>query len=263
MQTITKAGNRNFKIDLTTQQLTFLDSRFYYSEDGSFVPSVTTVLESYPKGAAFYEWLKKNGEDSDAIRDEAGRRGSLVHGMTERYDAGEEISILDEAGNIGLKINEWAMFSRYAEFTDKFKFDILFSEQNFVSTSLGFAGTLDRIIEMDGKKILVDIKTSGSVWPSYWLQLAAYKALVNEAIPEMQIDAVAILWLNAKTRTDGKKGDIQGKGWQLIIKEDSEKDWQLFKATQQLWIAENGSTVPKQLTYQLKLKKNVATIDRI
>jgi hypothetical protein len=255
MKQITKVGNKNFIVNPTTQQITFLDSRFYYTDSNeSFVPSVTTILEAYPKGAAFYEWLKKNGEDSDAIRDEAGRRGSLVHSLTERYDAGDEINLLNENGDIALKLNEWAMFERYVDFRNRFAFDIILSEQNFVSTLLGFAGTLDRIIELEGKQILVDIKTSGSVWASYWLQLAAYKALVNEAMPTTKIDGVAILWLNAKTRTDGKKGDIQGKGWQLIIKEDTDKDLQMFKATQQLWIAENGSSAPRQLSYNLTHK---------
>lgn len=249
METITKVGYQNYRIDITSQQLTFLDSRFYYSEDGSFVPSVTTLLEAYPKGAAFYEWLKKNGEDSDAIRDEAGKRGSLVHTLTERYDNGEEINLINENGNIDLKISEWAMFERYVEFRSKFAFDILSTEQVYVSTQLGFAGTLDRVIKMNGKTVLVDIKTSGSIWPSYWLQLAAYKKLVEQ---EIQIDQVAILWLNAKTRTDGTKGAIQGKGWQFISKEDTTKDWELFKATQQLWKAENGDSTPRQVTYKLK-----------
>lgn len=252
METITKIGYKNYRIDITAQKLTFLDSRFYYSEDGSFVPSVSTLLEAYPKGAAFYEWLKKNGEDSDAIRDEAGRRGSLVHGLTERYDNGEEINLINENGNIDLKISEWSMLEKYVEFRAKFSFEILSTEQMYVSTELGFAGTLDRIIKFNGKTVLVDIKTSGSIWPSYWLQLAAYKKLVEHGIPGSHIDQVAILWLNAKTRGDGTKGAVQGKGWQLIFRDDTTKDWELFKATQQLWNAENGDSTPKQITYKLK-----------
>jgi len=254
MQVTQKIGSRPYTVDFTNRQLTFLDQRFYFAENGVFVPSVTTVLEAYPKGAAFYEWLKKNGEDSDSIRDEAGRRGSLVHGLTERYDNGEEINLVNENGEIQMKVGEWAMFERYVDFRKRFNFDIDLTEQNFISPGLGFAGTLDRIITMDGKRILVDIKTSGSIWASYWLQLAAYKALVNEALPEMKIDGVAILWLNAKTRTDGKKGDIQGKGWQLVQKEDTAKDWAMFQATQKLWLAENGGTSPRQMVYQLSHK---------
>jgi hypothetical protein len=55
----------NYIIDTSTRQITLLDARFYRNEDGVFVPSVTTILEAYPKDAAFYQWLKNNGQDSD------------------------------------------------------------------------------------------------------------------------------------------------------------------------------------------------------
>ena len=255
MEMITKIGLKNWKIDLTAQRIDFLDNRFYFSEDGTAVPSVTTLLEAYPKGAAFYEWLKKNGEDSDTIRDEAGRKGSLVHGLTESYDNGEEVSLLNEEGYVVYKMVEWVMFECYVEFWSRFPFEIIHTELSLVSKSLGFAGTLDRIIEMNGKRVLLDIKTSGSIWPSFWLQLAAYKQLFQEASLE-KIDEVAILWLNAKTRTDGKKDTCQGKGWQLISLADTARDWQLFKATQQLWLAENGTQTPKAFSYQLKHQLN-------
>jgi hypothetical protein len=79
---------------INDKQLTFLDSRFYKTDDGGFVPSVTTILECYPKGAAYYNWLKENGKDSDEIRDEAGRRGSVVHKLTEDYDTGAEVQLV-------------------------------------------------------------------------------------------------------------------------------------------------------------------------
>src|SRR5690606_13070107 len=99
--------------------------------------------------------------------------------------------------------------------------------------------------------ILLDIKTSNAIYPSYWLQLAAYQKLLNEPI-----DNVAILWLNAKTRTEGGKGQIQGVGWQLITRsqEETTNDWTLFQATHKLWLAENSTLKPRMTTYQLSHK---------
>lgn len=251
---IEKIGMRNALVDLPQNKVTFLDARFYQLGE-KFIPSVTTILEAYPKGAAYYEWLKKNGEDSDTIRDEAGKRGSVVHDMTERYERGEEVSLFNENGGIDYKLSEWAMFERFVEFTKRFTYKIAYSEQNFISEELGYAGTVDRVIDMDGKLILVDIKTSGAIYPSYWLQLAAYKELIEASLGQKFIDEVAILWLNAKTRTEGKKGDIQGAGWQMVRREDTTKDLELFKATHQLWLAENGGSTPKQTTYSLIHKK--------
>ena len=238
---------------IQNKQLTFLDSRFYQTEDGGFVPSVTTILEAYPKGAAYFNWLKENGKDADEIRDEAGRRGSVVHKLTELYDAGEEVHLVNPNGSIDYKLNEWAMFERYVEFRSRFQFITDCIELNIISKALGYAGTIDRVITMDGEKILLDIKTSNAIYPSYWLQLAAYRSLLLNA-KGAKIDKVAILWLNAKTRTEGKKGDIQGIGWQMITKEDTSKDLELFNATYQLWMAENQTSKPKQLTYQISHK---------
>lgn len=238
------------------QQLTFLDSRFYLTSSGQFLPSVTTILEAYPKGAGFYQWLKENGTDADNVRDEAGMTGSIVHNLTERYDCGETISLLDDNGNIGYKMIEWSMFERYVDFTRRFNPEHDMIEQNFISEKLGYAGTVDRISTINGKKMLIDIKTSGAIYPSYWLQLAAYfKLYLTENIGG--IEEVGILWLNAKTRTEGKKGAIQGPGWQLVTKSTDEaiSDLRLFEITHQLWMAENESAKPRNTTYQIEHKR--------
>jgi hypothetical protein len=61
---VTQIAGRNFLVDSEANRIAFLDSRFYRTPSGGFVPSVTTILEAYPKGAQFYEWIKKRGEGS-------------------------------------------------------------------------------------------------------------------------------------------------------------------------------------------------------
>lgn len=252
---IIEHNNRNYIIDLTRGIITMLDSRFYFDETGTPVPSVTTILDCYPKGAAFFEWLKKNGVDSDDIRDEAGRKGSRVHAMTERYDKGEEVSLLTKDGEIGMSLSEWNMFEKYVEFRDRFPLDIIAIEQNVVSSKLGYAGTLDRIITLNGKKILIDIKTSGAVYPHYWLQLAAYERLLTDAQEDNKIDARAILWLNAKTKTEGKGDAVQGKGYQLLFDPNPEgHSLKTFQNVHELWKHEYGGMVPRQVSYSLNHK---------
>jgi hypothetical protein len=247
-------------IDVSRKQLTMADARFYYDEEGNYVPSVTTILNAYPKGPEYYQWLKKVGTDADEIRDAAGERGSTVHNLTELYDSGEEVSLLSDNGGFKYRMDEWSMFERYTTFINKCHPQMLLSEETFVSRELGFAGTIDRIMTIGATNYLVDIKTSSSIWESYWLQLAAYRKLYEfcmrggEAIP---IHGVAVLWLNSKTRTEGKNGAIQGEGWQLAIRDEKQahKDWELFCHTHVLWNAQNGDVKPKNLTYKLSYKK--------
>ena len=244
-----------FIIDMQAKQLTMLDARFYYA-DGAFYPSVTTILEAYPKDAAYFKWIKEVGTDADAIRDEAGRRGSVVHELTEQYDNGAEVSLLNMDGNLQFKMSEWAMFERYVDFITRFKPEYIMNEQNFVSPRLGFAGTIDRLAMLDGKLTLIDIKTSNNIHDSYWLQLAAYAQLVHD-MADLQIEQYGILHLNAKTRTLGTKGAVQGIGWQLLKKdmEESIADYDLFMVTKQLWHAQNKDAKPRQVSYTLTHKK--------
>jgi len=233
-------------------QITFTDARFYIDrETGAYYPSATTILEAYPKPYALLQWMKEAGSKSDEIRDAAGKRGSAVHQLTEDYDNGLECNLLGENGQPNYSMEEWAMFERYVDFTKTLKPTHQLIEQQVLSSRLQFAGTIDRVAVINGKKYVLDIKTSNGVYNSYWLQVAAYQqALLKET--KIKTDGVAILWLNAKTRT---KKDLQGIGWQLIIKEDTKQDWNLFRAVQKLWLAEHSEDKPKQFSYTLSHKK--------
>jgi hypothetical protein len=243
----------------TSNQLTFKDGRFYTDENGNYFPSATTLLEAYPKTAQLIMWMKEVGSKADEIRDAAGKRGSSVHQLTEDYDNGIECTLLDEYGKPRYSLEEWSMFERYVEFSVTHKPEHHLIEQTFISSGLGFAGTIDRVCTIDGKTYVLDIKTSNGIYNSYWLQLAAYRQLYDASVLHgsnmPDIDGVAILWLNAKTRTAGKKGDVQGKGWQMVSEFDTSKQWSLFQAVQQLWHAEHEGDKPKEFSYQLSHKK--------
>lgn len=243
--------------NLKPNQLTFVDGRFYTDVDGQYYPSATTLLEAYPKPYQLIQWMKEMGSKADEIRDAAGKRGSNVHQLTEDYDQGVECNLLDASGKPRYSLEEWAMFERYVEFTEMHAPEHLLIEQTFVNGKLGFAGTLDRIAKIDGKVYVLDIKTSNGIFNNYWLQLAAYKELYLDALKETMpaIDGVAILWLNAKTRTYGKNGAIQGPGWQMVTKEDTTKDWDLFQSVQKLWLAEHEDDKPREFSYKLSHKK--------
>lgn len=245
-----------YQIDDTRRVITFQDLRYYVTDDGQYFPSVTTILDAYPKTAQFYEWLKKTGEDADTIRDAAGAKGSKIHNLIERYNLGETVSLLNPDGTISYSTAEWGGLEKWVDFTTRFKPTILKSEFNIISPKLGTAGTIDAVIELEGKKLIVDFKTSNAMHDHYFLQLACYKKLYEEAFPDEKIDGAAIIWLSAKTRTEGKTGQYQGKGYQLIFPDkDLEYYWNLFRHTQALWMEVNGDSKPRNLTYKLEYKR--------
>jgi hypothetical protein len=139
----------------TSNQLTFKDGRFYTDENGNYFPSATTLLEAYPKPAQLIMWMKEVGSKADEIRDAAGKRGSSVHQLTEDYDYGNECTLLDEYGKPKYSLEEWAMFERYVEFVNLHNPKNWAMELHMASALLGFAGTLDRVIEINGKTMLL------------------------------------------------------------------------------------------------------------
>jgi hypothetical protein len=264
---ITKINNKNYRIDFKANRITFLDSRWYYDEKNNAVPSVTTILDAFPKGFALMQWIKKHGEDADTIRDEAGRKGSVVHNLTERYDSGETVALFsgpdDKDAILDFSISEWNMFEKYVEFSSRFPHDNLIIETNLVNAKIGYAGTIDRITyfpvdspfkQFAGKVVLLDIKTGNYCDDSWYLQLAAYKKLCTRA--KIHVDDVGIVWLNAKTKSTGVKGTCQGYGWQIITRTADEQadDLKLFGNVHATWKSQNKKTQPREVSYSLKHK---------
>ena len=44
-------------VKTNTNQLTFVDGRFYHDDNGNYYPSATTLLEAYPKPYQLIQWM--------------------------------------------------------------------------------------------------------------------------------------------------------------------------------------------------------------
>jgi hypothetical protein len=205
-------------INKKTNKIEFRDTRYYECVEkeykGQFVPSSTTVLNNYPKPAAFYDWLKRLGSDADAVSADAMEKGSNIHALTEVFDLNGSVNFKSNDNQDIRKFykeNEIEQFHRYFNFSERYKPTIIANEWSVGSGKLGYGGTLDRVIELKGETWLIDIKT-GNEYEYYWCQLASYKQLWENFNPHIPIKKVGILYLNTSHRTEK---DLQGIGWQL------------------------------------------------
>lgn len=230
----------------------FADLRWYVDhETGEWFPSATTYLEAYPKGPGLVKFWKENGAEADRIMEEAADRGSRVHRMTELYDLGHAVTIYDGLDGRPFAEMEWAMFERYVDFSERHVRDVQLIEERMVDRDLKVGGTLDRLLVLeDGSRILVDIKTGNGIYTSHWLQQSAYLKMLHRRGYGEDIE-VGILWLNARTRGEGRGGAIQGKGWQLVKPPESmEHYFLLFRMVQKLWWQEHKGAAPRHRTYK-------------
>ena len=126
----------------------------YWLEDRELI-SVTTAL----KEARFL--------DDRWFSDEASERGTYVHQACDLLDDDNLASYLPQVNGY---------IAAYQKFLHEAQPDWRLREHQVCDATLGYAGTLDRAGYLNGRWVLVDIKTGGPA-PWHGLQLAAYGRL--------------------------------------------------------------------------------------
>jgi hypothetical protein len=231
---------RKVSDDGKTVQITIADERFYVKtetdEKGNILsireyPSVTWKCGCYPKGVGYYMWLAKNGwDESQEIMREAGHRGSKVHNAVESLLLGNTVrmedAFQDGDGNVSdLTLEEYEALLSFADWHKEFKPETIAIETTVFNDEYNYAGTVDYICKIDGKVWIIDFKTSADVWPSYELQVSAYKHALD-----MKVDQLGILQLGYKRNK---------RKWKMNEIEDQ---FELFKAADLIWQKEHGKT---------------------
>ena len=172
----------------------------WYSIAGSkqWVPSVTSILSVADKGEYFHKWLANQGswENACKVRDKAAQRGTIVHEICEDLLNGEEI-VLDAGPEIVKRI--MCLESWYYEYSP----EIIAQEVMLAFPGVRFAGRFDILARIDGKNVLIDIKT-GNYYKSHDLQASMYKILWDTIVEdtgagsEFMVDEMYGLYLNDK-----------------------------------------------------------------
>lgn len=142
------------------------------------------------------------------------------------------------------------MILKFAEFWNRYKPKLIATEYHIFSDKHEFAGTIDLVVEINNEIWLIDIKTSNSLHTTHELQLGSYAAAWNET-HDTKITKTGILWLKAATRTDK---DWQGRGWQVKIVDEIEKNLEIFLKIYDIYRLENPNDKPITMQYPTSIK---------
>ncbi len=163
----------------------------YKNADGKIVVGVTTAINVLNK-PFLVPWANKlglQGIDVGKYVDDLADIGSCTHYLCECHIKNETPNLsdytlaqVDKAENAFLKFLSW-------EKANQIKY--IFSEQQLVSEQYQFGGTCDIYCELNGKKTLIDLKTSKSCYPEHHIQVSAYKYLLEEE--GYQVDEARII----------------------------------------------------------------------
>jgi len=255
MTKIKHSYNRILEISDDSKQITLPDSR-YYRRNGKYYPSVTYVLNYYPKGKHFEDWLKNMGRSADYIVKKASEDGTKVHNLVEQYLNGEEIKFLDKFDTPKYDPEIWKMFLHFVEFWELYNPKLIETEVHLFSDDLKVAGTCDLICEIEGKLWLLDVKTSNMMHTTYELQTSVYGQCYKECY-QKEIDNYGILWLKSTKRRLNKE-KMSGKGWEVITPtRTQEENLEIFRMVRRLFDIENPQDAPVFTEFKTTVKRDL------
>ena len=160
----------------------------YFLEDGSEVPSVTTVTSRFKESGGLIHWawdIGRRGLDYRAERDNAADAGTLAHHLVEQFIRTGKTDLPDAAPDVAQKA--MLAFDAFRTWQAQTRLTIVAQEIQLVSEKYRFGGTPDAIGEMDGVLCLLDWKTGNRVYRDALMQLSAYGKLWTENHPDKPI----------------------------------------------------------------------------
>ncbi len=157
----------------------------YKNKDGKRLPGVTTVLGILAKPALLYwAWgLGRDGKKLDESRQVAADIGTVAHALCEAHLRGMELDRDNIAPDIVRKAE--TSFLRFLDWWDREQLEVVHVELPMVSESMQVGGTLDILAKrQDNRRVLVDLKSSKSIYDEMLLQAATYAAIYEEVTSE-------------------------------------------------------------------------------
>ena len=175
-----------------------------YIFEGKFVPRVTDIISQMLHEEYLMGWANFMGRvkhmDHKLFTEEAANIGTAVHYAIENYTQKGIIptfDIEDDPDRLSKMHNCFTAFTKWWEVINTHDIHILMQEETLICKYYG--GTLDMLLEIDGKIYLIDFKTSNHFNYKYHVQTAAYRRMLWTE-RGILIDGIIILRLS-KTDT--------------------------------------------------------------
>jgi uncharacterized protein YlaN (UPF0358 family) len=131
--------------------------------------------------------LRMAKEEPDNLRDLAGDIGRAIHAWAEAYIKNEPTEMPEDP-----KVTRGVM--AFVDWVTATGAKLLEAERVIYSRELDFAGRLDLILEIDGRRYLGDIKTGKGVYVEALAQTAGYQYAYEEETGT-KLDGRVIIWL--------------------------------------------------------------------
>lgn len=198
-------------------ELDFNEKKHYYTVEGEYAPSVTTILDSIAK-PALVPWAANEGAKffiSHAHEDM--KIEDMAKGIRGAYRTSSGSAL-----NIGMEVHKWCeeailwklgkgeapqsltrtesknAINAFREWTKANDVEWLTVEEKVYHRGHKFAGTVDATAVVNGEYCVIDFKTSGAIYSAYHLQCAAYAKAIED-MRGKEVEKAYVLRFDKKT----------------------------------------------------------------
>jgi hypothetical protein len=157
----------------------------YFTADGTRVPSVTTIISRFKDSGGLIHWAwqqGRDGKDYRETRDAAADAGTCAHALVESFIRGTAVVAPTAYGEEVIEKGTRA-FENFRRWADQTRLVSDHPETAMVSERHRFGGTLDAVT-LEGKRAILDWKSSNALYHDYLMQVAAYGMLWTESHPD-------------------------------------------------------------------------------
>lgn len=169
-----------------------------YALNGRQLAGVTTVIHTVLRAPELENWFKRVGMQADAIRDEAAAFGKSIHAGLQAHLEGRTLVPL------GMPEAWQKTIDAGIAWLDAHVEEVLAVEQPIASAKYGYAGKPDlyaltrkaAVQRRTGRLVptIIDWKTTGAVYWSHPMQLAAYRQAGKETYDAPPADRLLLLF---------------------------------------------------------------------
>ncbi|MDD4761726.1 MAG: hypothetical protein PHZ25_01750 [Candidatus Pacebacteria bacterium] len=149
-----------------------------YEVEEGWYPRVTKIMEIKSKPALYRFYSAVGFDNGEKIKEKSATEGTMVHEAVQKIMIGENPIVpleIKPAIDAFIKFKERNLIEAYPELIEK----------RVIHNYFRYAGTVDAIVNLNGRFGVLDIKTSQSIYRDYNLQTAAYFDALKEKFPEL------------------------------------------------------------------------------
>jgi hypothetical protein len=204
---------KEIKMELKPKyKIEFNEKNHRYKLEGGFLPSVTGILEFFPK-PALLRWYKSLTPEQIAEQETKGKGiGTDVHNAFERVIKGEKVSIETE-----YPIEVQTALKSALEWLKSNKIEVIATELPVGSKEYLYCGKIDCIAKLNNDIVLFDWKTSKGFFVDMKLQVLAYQQAFKETYG-IEVDKCIIVRFDKNTGIP-EPFEIPKEKWELYFYE--------------------------------------------